>query len=112
MRPTVEEFFESTRGLRGLHDQDLVKYWKELSSSWSVAERVSFAVELVEKNIWLGYPIYDHILCSENPKDSYPLLVKIFRKVSAIPFLDNFRIRCEKDRSFSREYVRARGTYC
>ena len=106
MRPNMEDFFESTRGLRGLHDQKLVEYWKELSSSWSISERVSFAIELVEKNIWLGYPIYDHILNSENPRDSYPLLVKFFGKISAIAFLDNFRIRCETDRSFSREYVK------
>ena len=103
LKLTAEDFFVSTRGL---NKEDLVQFWEKVSSGWSVTEKVSSAVELAEKNIWLWDPIFDNILSSENPKDSYPLLVKIIEKVGTAVKLEKFKIRCQKNRSFSREHVK------
>jgi len=100
--PTVKEFFESTRGF---HGEKLIEYWKKLSSKWSVSEKIRFAIELAEQNVWYWDTIFDDILCSEEPKDGYPLLAIMVEKGSIGIKLDRFRIRCQKDRSFSRKYV-------
>ena len=103
MKPTVEEFFESTKGIRG---NDLLKYWGKLSSKWSESEKLEFALELAEHNVWYWDTILDDIICSEEPKDGYPLLAKIVEKEGVGLKLHKFRSRCQKDLSFSREYVK------